>query len=496
MISAADQVRNAILGRYPLLYLLTWEEARALQLLEAFSTKLFGGEAPVYTWSCVSGLSGAVADPATKDPLQALQVITRSQEKGFFVLKDFSHFIADPAVERALRDAYYALQGKDRYVVILAAELTIPESLKKEIQLVEMGLPDETELLRQLKRVQQSYPQAELDDELTGRIVFALKGLSSNEVNHILHRIFRSKKTSSDEFLAEIFSEKELVVKKTGYLEFIPPSFGINEMGGLDNLKDWLLKRQSLFSQKALDDGMPVPRGILLMGMSGCGKSLAAKAISALWRVPLFRLDMNLVFSGMYGSAELAFHHALQTVEAVAPAVLWIDELENSLGMDEGGNGGATNSHIFSAFLTWMQEKSPLVFVAATANRIQALPAEVIRKGRFDQVFFIDLPNDEERKQIFEIHLKRNGADPAQFDRVFLAAATKGWNGAEIEQAIVSARVDAYHDQRPFTIDDITRNTSRMVPLSKTMEEQMKKIRSWAFGRATPASKYANVPRY
>jgi SpoVK/Ycf46/Vps4 family AAA+-type ATPase len=204
---------------------------------------------------------------------------------------------------------------------------------------------------------------------------------------------------------------------------------------------------------------------------------------------------MNLVFSGMYGSAELAFHQALQTVEAVAPAVLWIDELENSLGMDEGATGGATNSHIFSAFLTWMQEKSPLVFVAATANRIQALPAEVIRKGRFDQVFFIDLPNDEERKQIFEIHLKRNGADPSNFDRVFLAAATKGWNGAEIEQAILSARVDAYHDRRPFTIDDITRNTSRMVALSKTMEEQMKKIRSWAFGRATPASKYANVPR-
>jgi SpoVK/Ycf46/Vps4 family AAA+-type ATPase len=240
---------------------------------------------------------------------------------------------------------------------------------------------------------------------------------------------------------------------------------------------------------------MPVPRGILLMGMSGCGKSLAAKAIAVTWKVPLFRLDMNLVFSGMYGSAELAFHRALATVEAVAPAVLWIDELENSLGMDEGATGGAGNSHIFSTFLTWMQEKPPLVFVAATANRIQALPAEVIRKGRFDQVFFIDLPNDEERKQIFEIHLRRNGADPGAFDRVFLAAATKGWNGAEIEQAIVSARVDAYYEKRPFTIDDITRNTSRMVALSKTMEEQMKKIRSWAFGRATPASKYATVHR-
>jgi SpoVK/Ycf46/Vps4 family AAA+-type ATPase len=228
--------------------------------------------------------------------------------------------------------------------------------------------------------------------------------------------------------------------------------------------------------------------------MSGCGKSLSAKAISALWKVPLFRLDMNLVFSGIYGSPELAFHRALKTVEAVAPAVLWIDEIENSLGMDEG-QGRGSNPYVFATFLTWMQEKPPLIFVAATANRIQAIPAEVLRKGRFDQIFFVDLPNDEERKQIFEIYLRRNGADLAEFDLVFLAAATKGWNGAEIEQAVVSARIEAYHEGRKFTIDDITRNTSRTVALSKTMEEQMKKIRSWAFGRATPASKYATMPR-
>ncbi|HSP05921.1 MAG TPA: AAA family ATPase, partial [Acidobacteriota bacterium] len=307
MISAADQIRNAILGRYPVLYVLTWEEARAIQLLEAFSAKLFGNETAVYTWSCVSGLSGGPTDSDTRDPLRVLQVIAKSQEKGFFVLKDFSHFISDPAVERALRDAYYLLQGKERYIVILSAQLTIPESLKKEVQLVQMGLPDETELLRQLKRIQQLYPQAEFSEELASRVVFALKGLSSNEVNHVLHRIFRSKRNGTDEFLSEIFAEKELIVKKTGYLEFISPSFGIGDIGGLDNLKDWLAKRESLFSQKALDDGMPVPRGLLLMGMSGCGKSLAAKAIAALWKVPLFRLDMNLVFSGMYGSAELAF---------------------------------------------------------------------------------------------------------------------------------------------------------------------------------------------
>ncbi|HEY7160013.1 MAG TPA: AAA family ATPase, partial [Acidobacteriota bacterium] len=314
-----------------------------------------------------------------------------------------------------------------------------------------------------------------------------------NEIQHTLNRIFRSKKMDQADVLKEIFVEKEMMIKKTGYLEFVPPSYDMSQIGGLDNLKDWAIRREKLFSKEALDAGMPVPKGILLMGISGCGKSLSAKTISTLWKVPLFRLDMNLIFSGMYGNPELAFNRALGSIEAMAPAVLWIDEIENSLGMDEGQSG--SNTHVFSTFLTWLQEKPPMVFVAATANRIHALPAEVIRKGRFDQVFFIDLPNDEERKQIFEIHLRRHGADLAKFDLVFLSAATRGWSGAEIEQAVASARVDAYHNGKEFEIGDITRNTSKMVALSKTMEDQMKKIRSWAFGRATPASKYATVPR-
>jgi SpoVK/Ycf46/Vps4 family AAA+-type ATPase len=493
METATEKIRNAILGKYPLIYLLTWEEPRALQLLEAFASKLFGSTQQVRVWNCVNGFANQISSFDSRSPLQALQFILSQDEKAFYVLKDFSAFVSDPTVTRALRDAYYTLQGKEKFIFILSPELVIPESLKKEILLIDMDLPDETELSKHLTRVQQNYPQVNLPAEVTSQIVFALKGLTLNEANHILNRIFRSKKTDAEWILQQIFAEKEMIVKKSGYLEFIPPDYDITTIGGLDNLKDWLVKRESLFGRKALEDGMPVPRGILIMGMSGCGKSLSAKAISALWKVPLFRLDMNLVFSGLFGSAELAFHRALKTVEAVSPAVLWIDEIENSLGLDESGQG--TNSHVFSSFLTWMQEKPALVFVAATANRIQAIPAEVIRKGRFDQVFFVDLPNDEERKQIFEIYLRRNGADLKDYDLVFLAAATKGYNGAEIEQAVVSARIEAYHAGRAFTIDDITRNTSRMVPLSKTMEDQMKRIRSWAFGRATPASKYASVAR-
>jgi len=232
---------------------------------------------------------------------------------------------------------------------------------------------------------------------------------------------------------------------------------------------------------------MPVPRGILLMGVSGCGKSLGIKVISSLWKVPLFRLDMNLVFSGVLGSAESVFHKALKQLEAMAPAILWIDEIEMGVaGYREGET--VTSAHIFAHFLTWMQEKDKMVFVGATANRIHLLPAEIIRKGRFDQIFFIDLPNEEERKQIFSIHIKKNGGDPNLFDLVFLAAATKGWNGSEIEQAVISARIDAFYEGRQFNFDDVIRNTSKIIPLSQTMESQIKQIKSWAFQRAVPAS--------
>jgi len=312
-----------------------------------------------------------------------------------------------------------------------------------------------------------------------------------------VQRILRGKKTSRDEAMAELFAEKETIVRKSGLLEFVPPLIRVDEIGGLDVLKEWLVRRRRLFTLQAIEDDLPSPRGILIMGMSGCGKSMCAKAASSQWNVPLFRLDMNLVFSGLFGGPEAAFHDALRAIESLAPAILWIDEIENSLGYveNERGGGGGVNSSIFSAFLTWMQEKPPLVFVAATANRIQDLPAEVIRKGRFDQVFFVDLPGVRERQEILEIHLRRQGADPEEFDTHLVAVSTKGWNGAELEQAVVAARVEAYHENRKFGPDDLSLALASIVPLSKTMEEQMKRIRSWAYGRATTATSAEYSPR-
>ena len=224
------------------------------------------------------------------------------------------------------------------------------------------------------------------------------------------------------------------------------------------------------------------------MGVSGCGKSMAAKAIATAWKVPLVRLNMSLVLSGAYGPPEVAFEHATRIAEEIAPIVLWIDELENSFGYDEQ-SAGQGNINIFSSFLTWMQDKSPKIFLAATANRIKQIPAELMRKGRFDQLFFLDLPNKEERHQILKIHIKLQGADPKGFDLGYLSAATNEWSGAEIEQAVKSARIDAYQEKRMFTEKDIGNTATQMVPLSQTMKEQIKEIKDWSFERAVPASK-------
>jgi hypothetical protein len=497
--SAAEQITKAIQGRHNVVFVRTWEEERAAQLIAGFAQRVYQGTGTFWSWSCVAGLRADGEPPVegSTDPLVALRAVVdaitgeparSSGRRGFAVFRDLSAFFGRPEVVRAVRESVLRLAGRDSFLFLVSPELELPGPLQKEIFLVDLELPSEEELGRRDRDVAAQFPEVALEPGLLADVAVALRGLTLDEAGHILQRVCRGKRTAREEVLAEVFAEKQAIVKKSGLLEFVPSASRVEEIGGLETLKDWLVRREKLFSRQALADGMPAPRGILVMGMSGCGKSLCCKAVSTLWGVPLFRLDMNLVFSGLFGTPEAAFHRALKAIEGLAPAILWIDEIENALGHGELDGSGAVNTSVFSAFLTWMQEKPPLVFVAATANRIQDLPAEVIRKGRFDQVFFVDLPGDAERKEIFEIHLRRNGADPKKFDTHLLGLSTRGWNGAEIEQAVIAARVEAYHDKRPFGADDLSRSLALIVPLSKTMEEQMKKIRSWAFGRATSAS--------
>jgi SpoVK/Ycf46/Vps4 family AAA+-type ATPase len=484
---AMERIRKALLGGHPLLYVLTWEETRVERLAQHLAKTFYGAPSPYGVWSVVEGLVvDGVPVPDTQDPVRALDAILAAQGRGFYLLKDFpTDAEGRPDIVRRIRDLYRALKDRGRHVLFVSPRLTIPEEAKKEIYVVEYELPDDNEISKLLDGHLKKRLGIDVGEAAMRRLSLAMRGLTADEIGHLVSKVFGSRKTFDDAAFLEVLAEKEQMSRKEGVLEFVPPRFSLDDVGGYAILKAWLEKRRQLFSKDALDAGIPIPKGILLMGISGCGKSLCVKTISTLWNLPLFRLDMNAVFGT--DNPEMTFLRALRAVEAVSPAVLWIDEIEMGVGGYREGQD-ASMSRIFSGFLTWMQEKSALVFVAATANRIHLLPAEIIRKGRFDQVFFVDLPNEEERKQIFSIHLKKNRCDVGKFDLVFLAKATNGWNGAEIEQAVVSAVVDAYAEKRELNEDDMYRMISATVPLAVTMEEQIKQIRSWAHERALNAS--------
>lgn len=485
----ARKILSGLRSRYPVFYLQDWDEDRMERLLQAIAHSYFGAEGHLEVWSATSGFGAddAAAAPAT-DPVTAVARVAAEPDAPRTVLfKDLPlWFEANPTLVRGIRDLYYRLK-RGRSVVFLSCPLLrLPEILKKEVFLVEVDLPSAEEVLERLHADRNA---AAVPRDRLFRLAAGMRGLSLNEVGHLSARLFRSKALSEREMLSEIHEEKAQILHKESCLQFYPPQRSLEDIGGLENLKEWVRTRADLFSERARDDGVPLPAGVLFMGVSGCGKSMAAKAIATAWSLPLVRLDMSLVLSGSFGTPEYAFARATRIAEEIAPLVLWVDELENAFGYDSHSPGSAGNVNIFSSFLTWLQEKSPRVFVAATANRIQQLPAELMRKGRFDQLFFLDLPNASERKDILQIHIRRHGGNPDDFNLNYVAASTEDWSGAEIEQAIQSARIDAYQEHRVFNQRDVIRNVINTVPLSRTMGEQIRDIKSWVFQRAINASK-------
>ncbi|MBI4345446.1 MAG: AAA family ATPase [Elusimicrobia bacterium] len=486
MAGLAEAFGRAIRGRHPIISIETNEEERVLGQLRQLAAQYFSG-GTVTTWSCVRGMDPPIPSVDTRDPLAALSYVILQPRRGLYVMKDLAPFLADARPARALREIYMFLRRDyPAAVVLLGQRSEIPPSLEREVCSIEAGAPSAEEVQAQVAKVQSLYPGAQLTAELQSQLVLALRGLALHEAEHVLHRAFSVGQAGS-RLLDEIFQEKAALAKRSGFLEFVPLRHDLTHVGGHENVKDWALKRKQTFTQEAVKAGVPVPKGVLIMGIAGCGKSLLAKSIAGLWQVPLFRLDMSMVFSGVYGSPEATFARALKTVEDLAPAVLWIDEMEASLSTPK--DIASPQSMVFSNFLTWMQEKPPLIFVAATANRIENLPAEIIRKGRFDQVFFCDLPNEDERKAIINLHLAKNGMQPGEIQMDYLLYRFEGWSGAEIEQAIIAARIETLSEKRRMTADDIRKQASLMVPLSTTMAEQIKQIRDWAQTRATPASK-------
>ena len=478
-----QRLNQALRARHPIIFLQTPEEDRVIRSLQSIAPH----GVDINCWSCTQGLDHS-DNPATTDPVSAIQEVIQDPKPGFYVFKDLNSFMDRPLVVRALRDAYYGLRKSSGiHLFIISPTLDIPESLAKSVFAIEVPPPTTEELLDRVNFVVSSYTKQEIPPNLLRDITLSLKGITLDEAEHVLHSVLSGNKLSRSILLEEIRNTKKTLAAGSGYLEYVPNGKGLEHVGGLSGLKTWIEDRATVFNQQSVDKRLPIPQGILIMGVSGCGKSLCAKVVANIWQVPLFRLDMNLVFSNLHGNPEATFHKALRTIESLAPAVLWIDEIENGLGFTIQNN--SMQSHIFSAFLTWMQEKPPLVFVAATANHIEMLPAELIRKGRFDQVFFVDLPDKEERKEMFQIHLRLNDADPDSFNMHSLILETEGWNGAEIEQVVSSARIHAHNQDRAFTTEDIVYHARMMVPLSTTMKEQIKTLKDWAWDRATPASR-------
>ncbi|MEZ4366519.1 MAG: AAA family ATPase [Kofleriaceae bacterium] len=485
-------------ARYPLLYVVSWEEQRLDDALAELATR-HGKQ--LLTWSITRGLRRAggarAATPveAVTEPLATLQAIERLSEPSLVVLKDFHAFLDEPKVVRGARELALALRRTFTTVVLLGPVLKIPPELEKDVTVLDAPLPGAAELGALLRDViavvrQGERAAVELNQDEAHQLVRAAQGLTLAEAENAFAKAIASDGKLAGDDIDLVLEEKRQVVRKGGLLEYFPPEQTLAGVGGLAHLKTWLDRRGAAFGDDARRFGLPEPKGLLLLGVQGCGKSLTAKAIAARWHLPLLRLDMGRIFAGYIGSSEENLRRAIRAAEGVAPVVLWIDEIDKGLagtGSSDSSDGGTT-ARVFGALLTWMQEKTAPVFVVATANRIEGLPPELLRKGRFDEIFFIDLPGAEERAEIFAIHLGRRGRVPAAFDVAALATRARGYSGAEIEQAVVAALYDAFDERVELTQAHLERALADTRPLSTTMREEIARLRAWAASRTRPAS--------
>ena len=476
-------IDELVISGRPLIMVKTFEEDRLNRILSSLADH---GKKDLWVWDITGGLVSSSGKNWLFDSVEGmLEHLLKQDSPPFVLLKDLYHHFR-PTVLRFLRALYYAWRDKGGAVVLSAVMRTVPEDLEREMAFLSLEMPSNEERLLEIgKRVALFGSEISVSKEAISSI---LKGLTLSEIGHSLSRLSSLDLKNEKELLKALQEEKKRLVQKTGTLELISHVPSLKELGGLENLKDWLNQRRELLLSNDEQTKEITPKGLLLMGVSGCGKSLCVKAISAAWQLPLYRLEMSKVFSGAYGSPEQAFSEACQLMGDMAPAVLWIDEIEMGLSAEGSAASNPTMSRIFAFFLTWMQEKPSGLFVAATANRIDLLPAEMIRKGRFDQVFFVDLPTLEEREQIFSIHLKKRGYNPHEFTPEVFADATEGWSGAEVEQCVVSAITSARIEKRNLELKDLYAARKQIVPISTTMEEQVRHIRNWAYERAVRAS--------
>jgi len=488
-------------AKYPLIYIISWEERRIEEMLRQVASER---RKQLYIWTLTDGIvpidlpHDATIDTSTRNPLAALDYIGMSQESAIFVLKDFHPFMEvkgsseQNVIVRKIRDVLNQLKESRKTLVILAPVLQFPPELEKDITVLDYSLPNMDELVQSLDRVVRSAREIsgmriDLKSGEREMVLNAARGLTCTEAENVFAKsLVMTHRLDVD----VIVREKEQLIRRSQILEYFQSVDDFSNVGGMKQLKLWLRKRNKAFSEKARAFGLPEPKGLLLLGVQGAGKSLLAKAVASQWHLPLLRLDLGRIFSELVGSSENNIRSTLRLAESVAPCVLWVDEIEKGLGgvASSHNSDAGTTARIFASILTWMQEKTSPVFVIATANDVSKLPPELLRKGRFDEIFFVDLPAAQERREIFAIHLARRGRDPLQFELDKLAMATQGFSGAEIEQVIIDSLYDAFEEERDLTTEDVLKNIKETIPLSQTMEAEISRLRRWGRTHARPAS--------
>jgi SpoVK/Ycf46/Vps4 family AAA+-type ATPase len=509
-----NEIEYLIRARYSLIYVYTFEEERAFKIISGISQKL---NKRIITWTATKGLEleGKSLEPKSIDFKAALNLAGElAKEPSIFVWFDAHSFLkpsSSPVFIRELREFSQNLRtGLHSNSIIVSPSMDIPVELKKEITILDLPLPD----LDEVKKIIMGFISQFVDrqdiyiDQSNSTIeslARASVGLSQAEIENCLAKsLVRNRRITNDE-VKLILEEKKQIIRKSGILEYVSTEkLDLGQIGGLENLKRWLERRKATYYPEARDFGLDWPKGVLLVGVPGCGKSLCAKCIATTWQMPLLRLDLGRVFAGVVGSSEANMRTALNLCETVSPSIVWIDEIEKALaGAGNGASDAGTATRVFGTLLTWMQEKKSPVFVFATANNIHSLPPELLRKGRFDEIFFVDLPNEVERGEIFKIHISKlaRPVEKFQINKLVEVSGETFWGedirltGSEIEAAIKEGLLDAYTQkvnekmaERDLSTEDIVRAIQRTVPLAKVRKNEMSVLREWAKENAVRAS--------
>lgn len=490
-----ELLRERIQCRFPLLLLSTYEEDRWEAELASLALDLGRG---LVIWTATEGAQPPLGEGSSSlDPVEFLQQVRHYPREHVFLLKDFHHCLRNPLVIRQMRDLIPVLAEQDKTLLLMSPEPVVPEDLRCDAISITLPLPDLDELRGEFKdlliqRQHRGEPNLSVSSQELERLLKTVMGLTARQARQSLSRALLGRRAIDEEALALLISEKRQMVRGSDLLEFLDLAEGAQDIGGLESLKEWISRRAEAFSERAKKQGIPAPKGVLLLGVQGCGKSLTARAVARMLSFPLVRLDVSSLLSSDRGQTERNLRDVLNLMETIAPAVLWLDEVEKGFAGVSEENADSTMQRLLGRFLTWMQEKQKPVFVVATANSVTGLPPEMLRRGRFDELFFVDLPNWHERQQIFEIHLRKRRLDPARFDLIRLADMSEGYSGAEIEQAVVTALVDGFSSQTAVGQTQLERAVEDTVPLSVTMEEKIFELREWARTRcraATPDSR-------